>query len=192
MNNNEFKNFYPIEKPDNIKKAENNMQKTNSKPKRFLNIKMMNIGQLLLICFLFVVILMQTAEIISGLSTLNRNNTNNFSHTPDAVSSGANQTPNINPNKSGFNAEQNKNIENKNNSIDNIDIDNNYQNSETIFILGENNGKLAVLSPDGETVYETFDVYIDTLPDFDRDLLINGIKIKTADELQSLLEDYSS
>ena len=63
---------------------------------------------------------------------------------------------------------------------------------EILFILGENNGRLAVLSPDGQTVYETFSVYINTLPEYDRNLLLEGIKIKTAEELGSLLEDFSS
>jgi len=63
---------------------------------------------------------------------------------------------------------------------------------EIIFILGENNGRLAILSPDRQTVYETFNVYINTLPEYDRNLLLEGIQIKTSEELASLLEDFSS
>jgi len=167
------------------------------------NIKLINIGQILLICFLFAVIFLQTVGIISGLSSLNNHNADIFEHEANRISSfHVNQTPDIKPDQanSGVKTESSHNhnidIENKNNydvnNKNNINANTGDTNPETIFILGENNGKLAVFSPDGETVYETFDVYIDTLPDFDRDLLINGIKIKTADELHSLLEDYNS
>ena len=63
---------------------------------------------------------------------------------------------------------------------------------EIIFILGESSGRLAILSPDGQTVHEIYNVYINTLPEYDRNLLIEGIKIKTPEELASLLEDFSS
>jgi len=179
MNNGEFKNFYPAEKPEYIKKTKN-----------IKNIKMMNIGQILLICFLYAVIFLQTAGIISNLSALNRNHTIQIDQNPDNMD----QTP---VSQSNTGDEQN-NIENNINhidsidNIDNIDIGGGETNSGIIFILGENGGKLALLSPDGQIVYEIFDVYINTLPDFDKNLLINGIKIKTTDELRSLLEDYNS
>ena len=68
----------------------------------------------------------------------------------------------------------------------------NPADSGVVFILGESGGKLAVFSPDKSTVYQTFDVYIDTLPEYDRNLLIDGIKVTSSEELHSLLEDYSS
>ena len=66
------------------------------------------------------------------------------------------------------------------------------ESTEILFILGESGGKLAVLSPDRQTVYEIFNVYINTLPDYDKNLLQNGIEIKTTQQLYSLLEDYNS
>ena len=63
---------------------------------------------------------------------------------------------------------------------------------EVIFILGESDGRLAILSADGQIVYETFNVHINTLPPLDRDLLREGIRITTTEELSSLLEDFSS
>ena len=61
-----------------------------------------------------------------------------------------------------------------------------------IFILGEYEGKLAVLSPDKKIVHEIFDVYINTLPAYDKELLHNGIQIKSTEQLNSLIEDYTS
>ena len=66
------------------------------------------------------------------------------------------------------------------------------QEPEILFVLGESGGKLAILSPDRQTVYEVFNVYISTLPDYDRDMLLEGIPVKTTEELSSLLEDFSS
>ena len=182
MNNGEFEHFCPVKKTENpeiIKKTK--------------NIKMINIGQFLLIFFLLFVIFLQTIGILSNLPASNRDNTFNADQNPGNISYNTDQTPNISFPQSNIGDGQN-NIENNINNIDNMDIDSNGIdiNSEIMFILGENNGKLALFSPDGNIIYEIFDVYINTLPDFDRNLLINGIKIKTTDELHSLLEDYNS
>ena len=178
MNGGEFKNVLPVKKPRRAGKA-----------KRFT---LLNIGQILLICFLFIVITFQISGLISGLADLTRNITENFGFSPDKATAGSNQDTNINSAQAA--GEANYGASENINNIINIDsdTDNINNNPEVIFILGENNGKLAVLSPDRQTVYETYDVYINTLPDYDKNLLINGIKIKTAEELNSLLEDYSS
>ena len=138
--------------------------KQNNKSK----INITNIGQLLLIVFLFVVICMQTAGIIDE---------------PKDTFSLADEAPveiNINSPRSADEISINTDINIKNHI------------PEFLFILGEDNGKLAVFSPDRETVYETFDVYVNTLPDYDKNLLLDGIKINTSEELYSLLEDYCS
>ena len=141
-----------------------------------------NIGQILLICFLFIIILMQTVSIIPKLYNSVSGDNN--------ILTEENENINLPANIINTKTEENKNE----NNIKNTENTNNMESDilETILILGENNGKLAVLSPDGQTVYETFDVYINTLPDYDKNLLQNGIKIKTAEELYSLLEDYNS
>jgi len=185
MNNDESKHLYPIEKD-----KKETLIKHSAKSKQ---LNMINIGQILLICFLFVIIFMQTTGIIFNLA----DSVSNLDYQPDKDSYGENQNANANlpqsDNKSknitenNFNQRENSNISNTEN-ITRIES----KIVETIFILGENNGKLAVLSPDGQTVYEIFDVYINTLPDYDIILLQNGIKIKTPEELYSLLEDYNS
>lgn len=165
MNNGDFKNFYPIEKinkPDIAEKNEN---------LKYINKKnIINIGQLILICFLFAVIIIQTVNIISNLSGAKTDSAEKSFKNTENLSTGANNNQNITEN-----------------NINNIETESNI-----IFILGENNGRLAILSPDKNKVYEVFDVYINTLPDFDKNLLTAGIKIKSTEELRSLLEDYSN
>ena len=66
------------------------------------------------------------------------------------------------------------------------------EKEDVLFIMGEHNGRLAILSPDRKTVYDTLDVYIGTLPEHDRALLLEGIEVRSAEQLYSLIEDYSS
>ena len=173
MNNDEFKHIYPIERA------------------KSRNINITNIGQILLICLLFIIIFIQITSYISELHDSAGNNNDNIDNIKDNNSSqNVNLSQSAGENDNNYiyiNENQNlylNNPENINHSDSDI--------SETIFILGENNGKLAILSPDRQTVYEIFDVYINTLPDYDKILLQNGIKIKTPEELYSLLEDYNS
>ena len=142
-------------------------------------------------------ILLQTAKILSQISVSNSKENSsdhsaiNSTFPPDKDLCNPNPERNINLPHSAAEINNGQNL----NHIDDTEKDNVNKNpeiSETLFILGENNGKLAVLSPDRETVYETFDVYINTLPEYDKNLLLDGIKIKTAEELHSLLEDYNS
>ena len=170
---NSFKNSFPVGKPN---KTDTNTEKTN-KPD---SIGILNIGQVLFTLFLLVVICVQAVNLFSantqrtaGLTGLNVNNANierdsgyDKISMPDSPAG-----------------------QNINGSIaDNFNAD----NAGTVFILGENGGKLAIFSPDKSTVYQTYDVYIDTLPEYDRNLLIAGIKVTSSEELHSLLEDYSS
>jgi len=181
MNGGEFRNAYPKKKIYGAGKI-----------KRFT---LLNIGQILLICFLFIVITVQISGLISGFADLTRNITDSFWASSDKMSAGSNQNSGVNSAQSpaGINNNKKEKINDNNNNIEkNNDINNINNNHEVIFILGESNGKLAVLSPDGQTVYETYDVYINTLPDYDKNLLLNGIKIQTIEELNSLLEDYGS
>jgi len=165
MNNGDFKHFLPIEKP-----SENALIR---KPNKFNRLNITNIGQILLICFLFVVIFTQTAGLISAPESFSDDSADGFSPAEHI------ETPTTNPAPESDNTI----IPDKNNLKEIYEI---------LFILGENNGKIAVLSPDRETVYETFDVYIDTLPDCDKNLLLDGIEITKTEELYSLLEDYCS
>ena len=61
-----------------------------------------------------------------------------------------------------------------------------------LFIMGEREGKVAVLSPDRRTAYDVLDVYVDTLPPYDAAQLRAGIEVRSAAQLYALIEDYSS
>lgn len=60
------------------------------------------------------------------------------------------------------------------------------------YYLREYNGKVAVFSEDGKTPDTVYDVYLRNLPDEDRKLLENGLRANNEDELQKLIEDYTS
>lgn len=59
------------------------------------------------------------------------------------------------------------------------------------YVLKEYNGKLAVFEMDSENPVEVFSVFVNTLPQVDRDLLKNGIIASTKAELLRLIEDYT-
>ncbi len=58
------------------------------------------------------------------------------------------------------------------------------------YLVREYRGQIGVFSADG-TLLEILDTYVKTLPEADRVLLGEGISIKTKEELNSLIEDYS-
>jgi len=203
MNSDDFKRLYPTEpvKPAETGHGQNTKPVQGGKPHRT---SLTNIGQILLICFLFVMILLQSAKIMSDsqdfaggghLQGIDSRSANvNADPQKPAADSGGKANANSAGNPADRSRGDSKNQENRDNreNYENHENHENYEDIETILILGEHNGKLAVLSPDGQTVYETFDVYINTLPDYDRNLLQTGIEIKTAEQLYSLLEDYNS
>ena len=63
---------------------------------------------------------------------------------------------------------------------------------ETSYLLGEYNGRVSVLSPDTREPEMVFDIFIRTLPDVDQELLRQGIRVSTYEELTRLIEDYIS
>lgn len=60
------------------------------------------------------------------------------------------------------------------------------------YLLGEYNGRVSVLSPDTREPEMIFDIFIRTLPDADQELLRQGIRVDTYEELTRLIEDYIS
>lgn len=63
---------------------------------------------------------------------------------------------------------------------------------ETVYLLGEYNGRVSVLSPATREPEMIFDIFIRTLPDVDQELLRQGITVSTYEELTRLIEDYIS
>ena len=60
------------------------------------------------------------------------------------------------------------------------------------YLLRTYEGKLAVFTDDLVQPDLVFDVYVSTLPELDQQQLSRGIRVKTYDELTSMIEDYIS
>ena len=60
------------------------------------------------------------------------------------------------------------------------------------YYLREHNGKLVVFAPDSDVPELVFDVYLSTLPAYDRGQLQMGIPIYSYEELVQRIEDYIS
>ncbi|MEY8357674.1 BofC C-terminal domain-containing protein [Anaerotruncus colihominis] len=60
------------------------------------------------------------------------------------------------------------------------------------YLLRAYEGKLAVFTDDLVQPELVFDVYVRTLPELDQEQLSRGIRVKTYDELTSMIEDYIS
>ena len=190
--NNELKNSFPIvlnkisraNKKDKTDKTDTDIMRTERPGKLHVT----NIGQLIFVLFLLIVIFTQTINLFP-ISMSNKTS----QETNSPLSNARNNAENI---ESENNSENYLNFFEKSiNKIEHGDDIYNVpgeENLSIIFILGESEGKLAILSPDGTSVYEMYDVYINTLPEYDRNLLLDGIKITSSEELHSLLEDYSS
>lgn len=60
------------------------------------------------------------------------------------------------------------------------------------YILKEHEGRVAVYPAGGDDPELVLNVLVKYLPDYDRSQMKEGIKVKTYDELVSLIEDYTS
>lgn len=67
------------------------------------------------------------------------------------------------------------------------------QSTNTLYayVLKEYNGKIAVFETNSENPLEVFSIFIDTLPQIDRELLKDGIPAGNKAELLRLIEDYT-
>lgn len=63
---------------------------------------------------------------------------------------------------------------------------------ETGYLLGEWGGRVSVLSPGTREPEMIFDIFLRTLPEPDQELLRQGIRVETYEELTRLIEDYIS
>jgi hypothetical protein len=177
---NNFQNSFPVNSNANANKNGKTDDGRNRKGKR--NLSVLNVGQILLLIILFVVLCLQALNLLF-------NPVRNITIEP--LQNGADYRQAEIPEAAGADyADYQK--EPAGAPDNGIISEMSPAEPEVIFILGESNGKLAILSPDRRTVYETFSVYINTLPPLDRELLLEGIRITTTEELGSLLEDFSS
>ncbi len=64
--------------------------------------------------------------------------------------------------------------------------------SNTYYLVSDYEGKIAVFKNDSTIPMEIYDTYIHSLPKHDRLLLEKGIHADTRQELQDIIEDYTS
>ena len=66
------------------------------------------------------------------------------------------------------------------------------QAEQAPYMLGEYQGKIASYRTGSTEPMEVFDIYLDSLPAVNRQELLHGIPAQTVQELQRLIEDYTS
>ena len=60
------------------------------------------------------------------------------------------------------------------------------------YVLKDYNGHIAVFYSNKDTPYEEFDIPTDTFSEYDKNMLKQGIKADTQEEIRQLIEDYTS
>ena len=82
-----------------------------------------------------------------------------------------------------------------------INLNNNIEKEQTrqqtvtendYYTIKEYDGKIAVFKNTEDTPITVYEAYISLLPEYDRNLLKKGIKAKSTEELQKIIEDYTS
>ena len=66
------------------------------------------------------------------------------------------------------------------------------QTEQAPYMLGEYQGRIASYRTGSTEPMEVFDVYLDSLPTVNQQELLHGIRAQTIQELQRLIEDYTS
>ena len=67
-----------------------------------------------------------------------------------------------------------------------------YSSQNSGFVLKEYDGKIAYFRGDSQTPEEVFDVYVNSLPEQDQKRMKDGIRVQTREELNRLIEDFTS
>lgn len=66
------------------------------------------------------------------------------------------------------------------------------EEAEYQFMLKEYEGRIGIYPYDGDQPVQVLDVQVKYLPDYDQILMAEGIPVKSYQELNSLIEDYTS
>ena len=64
--------------------------------------------------------------------------------------------------------------------------------AQSVYWIREYQGKLAVYRGNAAAPYQIHDVYVSTLPEYDQELLREGVPAYSQAQLDRLLEDYTS
>lgn len=70
--------------------------------------------------------------------------------------------------------------------------ENPYISPVEYYKVAEYQGKIAVFKNEENIPIEVYESYISVLPQHDRELLKDGIKVTSTEELQKVIEDYTS
>ncbi len=81
---------------------------------------------------------------------------------------------------------------NLNHNIENENIRNRISVTENYYTVRDFNGKVAVFKNDETTPTTVFEAYTSLLPEKDRQRLQNGIRVENKEELQKIIEDFTS
>ena len=64
--------------------------------------------------------------------------------------------------------------------------------TESIYIVKEHKGRIAAFEEENAKPFRTTEILVEDLPEGDRELLKEGIKVSGFEELSKILEDYVS
>lgn len=64
--------------------------------------------------------------------------------------------------------------------------------STPLYTLGAYDGRIALFKSGFAMPVEIYDVYLDSLPSNEKEAIVKGITANTADEIQKVIEDYTS
>ncbi|MBQ2676181.1 MAG: hypothetical protein IJF54_02110 [Clostridia bacterium] len=62
--------------------------------------------------------------------------------------------------------------------------------SPHLYLMKESDGKIAIYKYNTNVPFQVLDVYVDSLPEADRELLKQGINADSKEQLSRLIEDY--
>ena len=80
----------------------------------------------------------------------------------------------------------------KNKKEENTTTTNIITQAQTLYILSDYDGRLALFSSENQEPVTVYEIYTESLPYDDYILIKSGIKVKSEEELQRLIEDYLS
>ena len=66
------------------------------------------------------------------------------------------------------------------------------QRTADVFIVKEYDGRVAVFTAGSLSPDKVYDTHVSQLPEYDRNLLIDGILANNKEELRKIIEDYTS
>ncbi len=82
--------------------------------------------------------------------------------------------------------------DNKNSNLSTTSVEANNNKHSPGYYLGEYDGKLAAFTTESDEPLQVFDVYLSSLPEDDIEKIREGVYAKDEQDLQRLIEDFTS